>query len=111
MLLSKILIDPNHSANDSHPHIHYQQHPQYALSSTGTGYGGGGTLSSKKSFDNFAFNAIETKNEFNASAFGLHVEPSLTDTGIGYNSYVGHSEYTHFVSVSYSTTLSDTIKE
>lgn len=106
MLLSKILIDPNHSVAASHhhpqhPHIHYQQHPQYAMSSTGTGYGGGGTLS-KKSFDNFAFNAIEcpplltnfvgaSKNEFNASAFGLHVEPA--GTAIGYNSYFGHSEY------------------
>lgn len=104
MLLSKILIDPNHPStshhhhhHQHHPHIHYQTHPQYALSSTGTAYGGGGTLS-KKSFDNFAFNAIEcpslppnignaSKNEFNASAFGLHVEPPT-----GYNSYFGHSE-------------------
>lgn len=112
MLLSKILIDPNHPsalAAAGHPHIHYQQHPQYAMSSTGTGYGGGGTLS-KKSFDNFAFNAIEcpslpsnfagsSKNEFNASAFGLHVEPpggaagGVPGTAIGYNSYFGHSEY------------------
>lgn len=113
MLLSKILIDPNHmsaaaSTMSGHPHIHYQQHPQYAMASTGTGYGGAGSLS-KKSFDNFAFNAIEcpqlpsnfalsSKNEFNASAFGLHVEPpQLAATGggtaIGYNSYFGNSEY------------------
>lgn len=111
MLLSKILIDPNHTSavgsatgHHHHPHIHYQQHPQYAMTSTGTGYGGGGTLSKKTTFDNFAFNAIEcpplpsnfpgsSKNEFNASAFGLHVEAPPTGTAIGYNSYFGHSEY------------------
>lgn len=103
MLLSKILIDPNHpgsSLSSGHPHIHYQQHPQYAMASTGSAYGGGGTLS-KKTFDNFAFNAIEcpplpsatfaggaSKNEFNASSFGLHVEAA----GGGYNSsYPGHN--------------------
>lgn len=126
MLLSKILIDPNHPSvmgstavhhPHLHPHIHYQQHPQYAMTSTGTGYGGGGTLSKKKpssTFDNFAFNAIEcpplpsnfagsSKNEFNASAFGLHVEApagggggGVGGTAIGYNSYFGHSEYNLF---------------
>lgn len=80
------------------------------MGSTGQGYGGGGTLS-KKPFDNFAFNAIEcpplvpssnfalsSKNEFNASAFGLHVEPTTAQaqaalqsgpTSIGYSSYYG----------------------
>lgn len=112
MLLSKILIDPNHSQhhhhhhhNHQHPHIHFQQHPQYATHNTGSGYGGGGTLSKKTTFDNFAFNALEcpslpatfgaappSKNEFNASAFGLHVEPPATAAGLGFNSHFGHSK-------------------
>lgn len=93
-MLLKILIDPTtqQSVNLGHPHIHYQQHPHYAAAAAAAAncnsyMGGvaGGSLG-KKTFDNFAFNAFEcplpsqtlvaaSKNEFNASAFGLHVEP------------------------------------
>lgn len=114
MLLTKILIDPatahQQSINLGHPHIHYQQHPHYAAAAAnfnggyigGGGGGGGGGSLSKKSFDNFAFNAFEcpslpsqtlvaaSKNEFNASAFGLHVEPA---GGRIPSSYFGMSEY------------------
>lgn len=114
MLLTKILIDPTtqQSVNLGHPHIHYQQHPHYAAAANcnggyTVGGGGGGASGSslgKKTFDNFAFNAFEcplpsqtlvaaSKNEFNASAFGLHVEPA---GGFHSSSYYGLSEYLLF---------------